>query len=264
MPRGLTEYRSINPSRLDLYMLHRLSFTELATVRSLTIRSKNIRNRQGLCGRNTESREMDIFLNAGIVLGLSAGFSPGPLTTLVISQALQFGFREGLKVALVPFITDAPIIILSLVVLRRLSESQGILGLISIFGGIFLVYLAYLSFRTTGLDVDVRQNAPRSLGKGTLTNFLSPNPYLFWMSVGAPYTLDAWGHGPWMAAVFLVAFYTCLIGAKMAIAVVAARSRRLLTGAVYGYVMRILGGLLLVLAFLLFRDGVVLLNTWLR
>jgi threonine/homoserine/homoserine lactone efflux protein len=42
---------------------------------------------------------MDMCLTAGIVLGLSAGFSPGPLTAFVISQALRYGVKEGLKVS---------------------------------------------------------------------------------------------------------------------------------------------------------------------
>jgi len=205
---------------------------------------------------------MDIFLTAGIVMGLSAGFSPGPLTTLVISQALQFGTREGLKVALAPFITDAPVIFFSLFVLTRLSNAHAILASISIFGGLFLVYLATLSFRTTRLNVDIQHTAPRSLGKGTLTNFVSPHPYLFWMTVGAPYTVDAWTRSPLSAAGFLLGFYTCLVGAKMVMAVLAARSRRLLTGGAYGHVMRILGFLLLVFAYLMFRDGLRLLGLW--
>ena len=203
---------------------------------------------------------MEIFLTAGIVLGLSAGFSPGPLTTLVISQALQYGVREGLKVALVPVITDLPIIGLSVFVLTGLSNSQTILGLISIFGGVFLVYLAYLSFKTTRVDLDVKEIEPRSLGKGTLANFFSPNPYLFWMSVGAPYAVDAWALSGLAAAGFFAGFYTCLIGGKMLLAVVAGKSRRLLMGKAYGHVMRILGVMLLVLALLLFRDGVGFLN----
>ena len=199
---------------------------------------------------------MDIFLTAGIILGLSAGFSPGPLTTLVISQALQHGVKEGLKVALAPFITDTPIILLSVFALTQLRNFHVILGLISIFGGLFLVYLAYLSFKTTKVDLDVNATEPRSLGKGTIVNFFNPSPWLFWISVGAPNVVEAWTRSPLMAAGFLGGFYVCLVGAKITLAVLAAKSRRLLTGKAYGYVMRVLGGLLLILAFLLFRDGI--------
>ena len=56
-------------------------------------------------------------ISAGLVYGLSAGFSPGPLMALVISQTLKHGIREGAKVAMAPLITDLPIILVSLLVL---------------------------------------------------------------------------------------------------------------------------------------------------
>ena len=199
---------------------------------------------------------MDIFLTAGVVLGLSAGFSPGPLTTLVISQTLQHGAKEGLKVAMAPIITDAPMILLSVFTLTQLRNFHVIFGLISIFGGLFLTYLAYSSFKTTKVDLNVNATEPRSLGKGTMVNLLNPSPWLFWISVGGPNVVEAWTRSPSMAAEFLAGFYVCLIGAKVFLAVVTAKSRRLLTGKAYGYVMRILGGLLLIFAFLLFRDGI--------
>ncbi len=203
---------------------------------------------------------MDFFLTTGIILGLSSGFTPGPLTTLVISQALQHGAKEGLKVALAPFITDLPIIIVSVFAMSRLQDFQSVLGLISIVGSIFLIYLAYLSFKTSKVGMDIKTTEPRSLGKGTVANLFNPGPYLFWVTIGAPNVVAAWTQSPFVAAGFLVGFYTCLIGAKMFLAVVAANSRRFLTGKGYAYVMRILGGLLLILAFVLLRDGIRLWN----
>jgi threonine/homoserine/homoserine lactone efflux protein len=207
-----------------------------------------------------EKADMDIFVSAGIALGLSAGFSPGPLTTLVISQALQHGAKEGLKVALAPFVTDLPIILVSVFALAQVRNSQTVLGLISILGGLVLIYLAYVSFKTDRIDVDVSEAQPRSLGKGALVNVFNPQPYLFWLTIGAPNVVEAWAYSPLTAAGFLAGFYAALVGGKMSLAFMAARSRRLLTGTAYRYIMRILGGVLLVLAFILLRDGMTFLN----
>ena len=143
---------------------------------------------------------MDFFLTTGIILGLSSGFTPGPLTTLVISQALQHGAKEGLKVALAPFITDLPIIIVSVFAMSRLQDFQSVLGLISIVGSIFLIYLAYLSFKTSKVGMDIKATEPRSLGKGTVANLFNPGPYLFWVTIGAPNVVAAWTQGPFVAA----------------------------------------------------------------
>ena len=158
--------------------------------------------------------------------------------------------------ALAPFVTDLPIILVSVFALTRLGHFQAILGVVSLVGGIFLIYLAYLSFKTNKVNVVSKETAPQSLVRGTLVNFLSPNPYLFWLTVGAPNMVAAWTQGPWLAAGFLAGFYACLIGGKMSLAIIAAHSRRLLIGKAYGYVMRFLGGLLVIFAFLLFRDGI--------
>jgi threonine/homoserine/homoserine lactone efflux protein len=198
---------------------------------------------------------MDTYLSTGIVLGLSAGFSPGPLTTLVISQSMQHGLREGLKVAMAPFITDLPIILISLLILAKLRNFNEVLGVISILGGFVLMYLAYLSFKTRRIEVDTANVQARSLSKGTLVNFFSPNPYLFWLTIGAPTVIAASERSYVTAAGFFAAFYACLIGGKFLMAFIAAKSRDLLTGVTYRIVMRVLGGILVIMALMLFRDG---------
>ena len=87
--------------------------------------------------------EMTHYLTMGIVLGLSAGFAPGPLLTLVIAETLQHDIKAGFKVAIAPVITDLPIIILTLVVLSKLSNFHSILGVISIIGGFFVLFMGW-------------------------------------------------------------------------------------------------------------------------
>ena len=190
-------------------------------------------------------------LTAGIVLGLSAGFSPGPFLALVISQSLKHGAREGIKVAVAPLFTDAPIILISTLVLTRLANSQLLLGGVTLCGSLFLVYLAYESFRTTGFEAGFEAAAPRSLRKGVLVNFLTPHPYLFWLTVGAPIIVKGWTASPVIPVVFLTVFYACLVGSKILIAVSVGKSRHVLAGKPYRYIMRVLGLLLLVFAGLL-------------
>lgn len=76
---------------------------------------------------------------SGAILGLSAGLAPGPLLALVITQTLKHSVKEGMRVALAPLVTDAPIIILSLLLLSELKESNRLLGLISLIGGVYVV-----------------------------------------------------------------------------------------------------------------------------
>jgi threonine/homoserine/homoserine lactone efflux protein len=133
------------------------------------------------------------FLTSGVVLGLSAGFSPGPLFALVVSQAMRHGVREGMKTALAPLLTDTPVILLSVLVLTRISGYKSVLGGMSLVGAAVVAYLAYEGLRATGYEIaEGERGAPRSLAKGVLVNFLSPHPYLFWLTVGGPMVLRGW------------------------------------------------------------------------
>ena len=71
------------------------------------------------------------YIMLGATLGLSAGISPGPLLTLVISESLKHGPGGGIKVALSPLITDLPIILASLLILARLGKSPAAVGIIA-------------------------------------------------------------------------------------------------------------------------------------
>lgn len=203
---------------------------------------------------------MDIFLTTGMTLGLSAGLSPGPLSTLVISHSLRHGTREGIKVAVAPFLTDVPIVLVSVFVLSQLRDSQTAFGLISMIGAAVLFYLSYESFKVEQLEVELGDAEARSLAKGALVNFLNPSPYLFWLTVGGPKVVEAWKHSTFTAMWFLVGFYVCLVGSKMLMAIVAARSKRLLAGKLYRYVMRILGVALIALGFVMLQEGLVFLH----
>lgn len=83
-----------------------------------------------------------VYTLEGAMLGLTAGFSPGSLLALVIAQSLRFGPRKGLKVAFAPLLTDAPLIVLSLVLVHNVTGFGPMLGSITLPGAVFVLYLA--------------------------------------------------------------------------------------------------------------------------
>lgn len=203
---------------------------------------------------------MIAFLSAGMALGLYAGISPGPLLALVISQTLKHGPKEGAKVALAPIITDFPILLVSTYLLIRLSDYKMILGVVSILGALFLVYLAYGSIKTRGVEVNMDQEVPYSFIKGAVVNGLSPNPYLFWITIGAPTIIKGLAESYIIPFLFVGSFLGCLVGSKCVLAVIAGKSRHFLTGRAYLCIMRVFGIVLLTFAVILFKDGLCLLK----
>jgi len=200
------------------------------------------------------------FLTIGTALGLSAGFAPGPLLTLVISETLQHDIKSGIKIALAPIITDLPIIILTLFILSKLSNFHGILGVISLTGGLFILFMGYKSLRTKGVKINLDEIKSKSLAKGVLANALSPHPYLFWFSVGAPTMTKAMSQNISAPLAFIISFYVFLVGSKIVLAVLIGKSKSLLSGNAYIFTMRFLGLVLCVLAIVLFHDGLTLLK----
>jgi len=202
---------------------------------------------------------MDIF-TMGSVLGLSAGCAPGPLLALVISETLQHDIRAGVKVALAPLITDLPIIISTIFILSTLAHFHSLLGIISLIGGLFILFLGYQGIRTREVEMNLAEGRSRSFTKGILANALSPHPYLFWLTVGAPAVTRAMSQDIGAAFAFIASFYVFLVGSKIALAILISRSRSLFSSSGYLYTVRTLGFVLCVLAFILLRDGLHLLK----
>ena len=72
--------------------------------------------------------------------------------------------------------------------------------------------------------------------------------------------LKGWGENEPSAVAFVAGFLGSLVGSKVAVSLMAGRSRHLLDGRIYGSIMKVLAMLLLVFAALLLRDGLRLLG----
>ena len=200
------------------------------------------------------------FLISGIIFGLVAGISPGPLLALVISETLKHGKKEGILIAVAPLVTDLPIVFVSVLILAKLSHSHFILGVISIAGALFIGYLAYESITIKSSALNIKTINPKSLRKGIITNFLSPHPYLFWIAVGAPMALKAYRTNLLSAIFFIGGFYFLLVGSKITTALLIDKSRDILKSRVYLYTIKALGFILLGIAVLFAMDGLKLMG----
>lgn len=194
-------------------------------------------------------------LATGVLLGFSAGISPGPMLALVLAQTLRHGSREGCKIALTPLATDPPIILVTLLLASKLAQWHSVLGVFSIAGAAFVLFLAWESFRPARESAEAPPEPPRSWFKGIVTNLLNPHPWVFWLTVGAAMLAKTLTQGWAAAAAFLGGFYVLLVGSKVVVALLAGRSRHLLTGRPYRMLMRALAVMLALFALLLFREG---------
>ena len=162
----------------------------------------------------------------GLSLGLAAGVSPGPLLTLVVSSTLERGFGAGLRVAVAPLLTDTPIILLAVLVLRELSSQW--LALLGAVGGLVVIGLGIDTLRPKAppdLEKETASGSKLDLARGALVNLLNPHPWIFWITVQGPILIQGWRRDPGSAMAFLMTFYLAIVGSKIAVAGLIARGR---------------------------------------
>jgi threonine/homoserine/homoserine lactone efflux protein len=191
-------------------------------------------------------------------LGLAAGIAPGPLLSLVVSETLRGNKLNGILIAMAPLITDLPIVLISIIVLKSLSQIDFLLGFLSLIGGGFLIYVGSKNFKIHPSDISRKNKYRTSIKYGVVTNFLSPHPYLFWITVGAPTYIKASNSSLSEGYSFIIAFYILLIGSKMIIAWVTGFFTNFLQGNNYSIVMKALGIILYLLAGVMIYDGIAL------
>jgi threonine/homoserine/homoserine lactone efflux protein len=162
----------------------------------------------------TEAAGLLTYILSGITLGFSAVASPGPFQAYIISQTLKNGWRQTLLACLAPLVSDGPIIAIVLLVLTRLPT--GFLQAIQIGGGLLLIYFAWRAanaFRVFSEEafLDPRPKS-QNLGEAALVNALSPGPWIFWSLIAGPILLAGWRITPSLGILFLLSFYSMLVG----------------------------------------------------
>ncbi|HNA52960.1 MAG TPA: LysE family transporter [Anaerolineales bacterium] len=164
---------------------------------------------------------MWFYLLQGIGFGFAAASQPGPFQTYLISQTLTRGWKHTLPAALAPLVSDGPIILLCVLVLSQVPAwmQRGLY----IAGGLFIIYLAYGTYRTwENFDTAAQTTAPagevqQSVLKAAMMNALNPNPYIFWTLVTGPILLSGWRQSPILGVGFLAAFYLTMIAGLAAV-----------------------------------------------
>ncbi len=189
----------------------------------------------------------------GCALGLFAGIVPGPFLTLVATTALKRGLGDGLKVALIPLVTELPVLAASVLLLTQLPDA--FLRWIGMAGGLLVLYIAWRVEREARSADPTDTELPPFRGhffRVVLVGLLAPAPWIFWFLIAGPLFLNRWHVSPWNGVAFVLAFFAFFVGAMMTVAWGASKGRkklnldwyrRTLRGA--GIVLAIGGGVLI-------------------
>lgn len=169
---------------------------------------------------------MTIFYE-GALLGLSAAASPGPFQAYVLTQSLRNGAPRTLPVALVPLVSDPPVIAAVLLALSQVPA--GLLQALQVACGLVVLWLAFSTLRALWRPpaAGAGREPPRGFLRAALLNFTNPNAWIFWSAVGGPVLAGAWRASPGRAGAFLAGFYLLLTGGNAALVLAAGSAARL-------------------------------------
>ena len=169
------------------------------------------------------------YLIFGITYAFAAAVQPGPFQSYLIAQTLSKGWRHTLPAAFSPLISDGPIIVLVLLVLSNVPG--GLVQILQIAGGVFLLYLAFGAFRAwqayAASQVALARSSQQTVLKAATVNLLNPAPYLGWSLVMGPLLLEGWRETPANGIALLLGFYGTMVISLAGIIVLFAAARNL-------------------------------------
>lgn len=172
---------------------------------------------------------MSYYLLFGIAYAFAVTIQPGPLLTYIVTRALTHGWRRTLPAAFSPILSDAPIVVVVLLILSRLPLGWD--HYLQLAGGVFLLYLAYQAVKTLQRTPHEREEQKSSGMKGLFSaagvNLLNPGPYLGWSLVMGPLLLQAWRKSPALGIGLVAGFYGTMIATMAGIIVLFSYARRL-------------------------------------
>lgn len=134
---------------------------------------------------------------------------------LLMSVTLTQGWRYGLLIVLTPLLTDAPIIVLMVVLLSSLPPIFA--PILNIVGGVAVFYIAWRAYqslrRPVNLEPALNAKVTReTLLRGIVVNLLNPAPYIFWGTMTGPLLVEAFAISALGGLLFLLAFYGVFLG----------------------------------------------------
>ena len=167
----------------------------------------------------------------GILLGVGAALSVGPIFVVIIQQAATSGFGAALRVILGSATADLVLLAPALVfawVIRALDRGALWVGAV---GAVFLLYLAGQAARDAVAlwrQERLLQVSDRwAFWKGVAGNLANPLTWTFWLATGTPAMLAAQRAGGTAGLVaFTVVWFLVASGLEAVIALAVARSGR--------------------------------------
>lgn len=143
--------------------------------------------------KNHNIRKVQIIMSAislfieGLLLGFGAALPLGPINLLIMNEALQ-GYKKAVAIGLGAMSADVTYLLLISYGITNYLREPLLLTILSLIGGVFLIYLAFLIFKGRNHHIHKMKTTKdatllSNYTKGYLLTLLNPYTVLFWLSV---------------------------------------------------------------------------------
>ncbi|MBI4360485.1 LysE family transporter [Candidatus Micrarchaeota archaeon] len=188
------------------------------------------------------SPELLALIAYGASLGLTGALTPGPLSTVMVSETMAHGKLRGALFALAPLLTDLPVL-LAFVIGFTVLQNGIMLWAAGFLGGAYLVYLGVRQITEKQNATKNQAGKKSALRKALTVNAANPNLYIFMGSVMAPQIVQDI-HDPLLSAAFFASFLLFLVGGNLGVVVAVDRGRTFFESQNYRFILQALGVLL--------------------
>jgi len=127
-------------------------------------------------------------LLSGLALGAGAAIPLGPINILIMTNALR-SYKSAVALGLGAMSADIIYFLLTMLSGLKLLKYKTFATILTIFGSLFLLYIAYQIFKSRNNDLEVSKENPsradilKSYTKGLSLTLLNPYTIGFWLSV---------------------------------------------------------------------------------
>lgn len=167
----------------------------------------------------------------GLLLGVGAALSVGPIFVVIVQQAATSGFGAAFRVILGSATADLLLLVPALAfawIIRSLERGALWVGTV---GALFLLWLAWQAARDAVSlwreDHQLATDGRWAFWKGVAGNLANPLTWTFWLATGTPAMLAAQrSAGPAGLVLFTATWFLVASGLEAVIALAVARSGR--------------------------------------
>lgn len=135
---------------------------------------------------------MDIlaFIMEVEAITLSGALSPGPLTVSAASLGIKSGKKAGFLISLGHMTFELPLVLLIAAGVSIVAQSFR--SILSLIGGIFLLYFAFTQLRSLRkASIDISEGKGNAFLAGIMLTALNPYFIVWWLTVGTKLVMDS-------------------------------------------------------------------------